>query len=170
MERDRGLCNSADCPPNGAEKSRNAGSSDSAWTDAPPRQMADDARFGFTAVGFQDSHRMDANLPPPSRTRTEQAAEDKPRRQYDKLLEFSFYVGALALVALMEWYAHLMDAPRMPWAYFALVMIAAAYAMHRLRPFKAWRTKRRLARRQKHLNRANDGNEPGAVRVTRRTS
>ena len=112
---------------------------------------------------------MDAN-PPPLRTRKQPSAEDKPRRKHDKLLEYSFYVGALALVALMEWYAHLMNAPRMPWAYFALLIIAAAYAMHRFRPFKAWRARRRMARRQKHSSRANDGNEPGAVRVPRRTS
>ncbi len=111
---------------------------------------------------------MDAT--PPPRTRKQQPAEDKPRRKYDQLLERSFYVGALALVALMEWYAHLMNTPRMPWAYLALVMIAAAYAMHRLRLFKAWRARRRMARRQKNSSRANDGNEPGAVRVTRRTS
>lgn len=110
---------------------------------------------------------MDAQSRPPPRKR--EPDQGKPRRKYDRLLEHSFYAGALALIALMEWYAHLMDAPRMPWAYFALVMIAAAYALHRLRPLQAWRARRRMARRQKKSSTANHGDESGAVRNSRRT-
>jgi hypothetical protein len=115
---------------------------------------------------------MDAKTPlPPRPSRTQQQpVQDKPRRTYDKLLEHSFYIGALALVAVMEWYAQLTGTPRMPWAYSALVLIAIAYAVRRIRPFKAWRARRRMARRLRNSARANDGDEPGAVRVSRRAS
>jgi hypothetical protein len=64
--------------------------------------------------------------------------QDKPGRSvHDKLFEHSFYISALALIGLMEWYAHLMNTPRMLWAYLALVTIAIAYAVLRIPSFKA---------------------------------
>lgn len=115
---------------------------------------------------------MDANDSPPttSRRKRERQSADRPRRKYDRMLERGFYVGALAVIGLMESATHLLDTPRMPWVYFALLLIAAAYGMHRLRPFRAWRAKQRMARRQRNSARANDGNDPGAVRVSGRTS
>jgi len=92
--------------------------------------------------------RMEAKQPrtPPPRRTSEQAArhgEPSARRQRrpparDKWVELSFYVGALALIALMEWYARLMDRPRMLWAYFALAAVAGGYAGSRLRPLRSW--------------------------------
>ena len=99
---------------------------------------------------------MDAKKPFKSRSLLNSAppVQHKPRSVHDKLFEHSFYVGALALIGLMEWYAHLMNAPRMAWAYLALVMIAVAYAILRIPSFKTriglWkqaRDSRRIAAR-----------------------
>lgn len=135
--------------------------------------MAASARFGFTALISRSDFRMEANTRPPHRPSppsAAQPAENKSPRSYDQLLERSFYIGALALIALMEWYAHLTNTPRMPWAYFALVLIALAYGVRTIRPFKAWRNRRRVAQRQKNSSRTDDSDESGAVRISRRAS
>lgn len=83
---------------------------------------------------------MDAKHPRKLRSLrpSEPPLHDKPRRSvHDKLFEHSFYISAVALIALMEWYTHLMNTPRMVWVYLALVMIAIGYAVLRLPSFKA---------------------------------
>jgi len=85
---------------------------------------------------------MEAKQP---RRRSRESAARKPPPTRDRLFELSFYVGALALIVLMEWYTQQSGKPRMLWAYFALMLIAAACAAARVRPLRLW-----LRRLRKH--------------------